>query len=325
MGMICFQNLYLFQQKGSLFGEPEKRFFSNFPRKTKLIKNKNTILNLKSNFSYDGTLKMKNNRQKINSQIDEIILNLQATETDSDFLKFCFLNRDIISYVFLYQITALKLKGEETGSISIRANKIKNLRKKILENIQLIDQPVTQSLIISEKVVKEILSLNEQSSSIFSLIKNDKINISCLWIVLTAAISAWQKKISLGEDETSRSTLEKLLKIKKIIFLNDNFRSSLSKELLFLDSYKFLVKESENIEFEIGFLDGLKLLICILEKLPKSSYGILLDEVSGCYDSIVEEKLGLKKFSLTQNAIQFNPKKISTDSRLVNIKDQSFK
>merc|ERR1712100_174957 len=304
MGMICFQNLYLFQQKGSLFGEPEKRFFSNFPRKTKLIKNKNTILNLKSNFSYDGTLKMKNNRQKINSQIDEIILNLQATETDSDFLKFCFLNRDIISYVFLYQITALKLKGEETGSDSIRANKIKNLKKKILENIQLIDQPVTQSLIISEKVVKEILSLNEQSSSIFPLIKNDKINISCLWIVLTAAISAWQKKI---------------------IFLNDNFRSSLSKELLFLDSYKFLVKESENIEFEIGFLDGLKLLICILEKLPKSSYGILLDEVSGCYDSIVEEKLGLKKFSLTQNAIQFNPKKISTDSRLVNIKDQSFK
>jgi len=320
--MICFQNLYLLQKKSIVYNKPGKRFDLNFPQK---FKTNNAVLTLSSSFSFNDTIKLKNNRQKISTQMDDIILKLQSTQTDSDFLKFCFLNRDTISYVFLYQITALKLKGEETQSDNVRANKIKELRKKILENIQLIDQPITQSLIISEKVVKEILTLDDQTSNITSIVKNEKINISSLWIVLTAAISAWQKKISFGEDDNSRSTLEKLLKTKKTIFSNENFQSSLSKELLFLDSYKFSGKESKNVDFEIGFLDGLKLLICILEKLPKSSYGVLLDEVSECYGNIVREKLGLEKVSLVQNAIQFNPKKISTDSRLVNIKDQSFK
>jgi len=66
-------------------------------------------------------------------------------------------------------------------------------------------------------------------------------------------------------------------------------------------------------------------LICILEKLPKSSYGVLLDDVSIFYNNLLKTKLGLTKQSLTDNIIQFSPKKINTDSRLVNIKEKNFK
>lgn len=319
--MICFQNSFLSQNTNFIPRKPDGRHILNFGH---TIYSKKTTLNIGSNFSYGEANEMKNKRLKVNLPLDNVILELQSNDTDNEFLKFCFLNRDTISYVLLYQITALKLKGEENELNNTQAYKIKELRKKILENIQLIDQPITQSLIVSEKVVKEILSQDDLSSNINSIIKKERINISSLWIVLTAAISAWQRKIKFGGDENSKSTLEKLQRIKDKIFSNENFRSLLSMELLFLDSNNFSEIETKNIDIEVGLIDGLKLLTCILEKLPKSSYGALLDEISNFHDFILEKKLGLKKSSLLENSIQFYPKKINTDSRLVNIKDQSI-
>jgi hypothetical protein len=319
--MICFQNSFLSQNTNFISRKLDGRHILNFGH---TIYSKKTTLKISSNFSYGEANKMKNKRLKVNLPLDNVILELQSNDTDNEFLKFCFLNRDTISYVLLYQITALKLKGEENEFNNTQAYKIKELRKKILENIQLIDQPITQSLIVSEKVVKEILSQDDLSSNINSIIKKERINISSLWIVLTAAISAWQRKIKFGGDENSKSTLEKLQRIKDKIFSNENFRSLLSMELLFLDSNNFSEIETKNIDIEVGLIDGLKLLTCILEKLPKSSYGALLDEISNFHDVILEKKLGLKKSSLLENSIQFYPKKINTDSRLVNIKDQSI-
>ena len=65
--------------------------------------------------------------------------------------------------------------------------------------------------------------------------------------------------------------------------------------------------------------------ICILEKLPKSSYGTLLGEISEFYNNLLNSKFGIKSPSITKNGIQFSPKKITTDSRLAGIKDLSFK
>jgi|AntRauMFilla1563_2_1112583.scaffolds.fasta_scaffold05815_3 hypothetical protein len=268
---------------------------------------------------------MKKKRQIVNLPLDSIILELQSNEVNNDFLKFCFLNRDNISYVLLYQITALKLKSEETENNKTNVNKINNLREKILENIQLIDQPITQSLIVSEKIVKEMLQDENRELNFSQVITNDKINIASIWIVLTAAISAWQNKIRYSKDETPKTTLKKLVDLKKMIFKEERFYSFLSKELSLLDSYDFLSNTIEPVEIDVGLLDGIKLLICILEKLPKSSYGVLLDDVSIFYNNLLKTKLGLTKQSLTDNIIQFSPKKINTDSRLVNIKEKNFK
>ena len=219
-------------------------------------KNSNTQHNFNSKFNYDNVSNIKNYRQKLNFPIDNIILDFQSKELDNDFLKFCFLNRDNISYVLFHQITALKLKSEENGTDDTRVNKINGLRKKILENIQLIDQPISQSLILSEKTVKEILVLDDINDISNLTIKKDKLNISSLWIVLSAAISAWQKKIKLDvDDEASKLILKKLIKIKKTIFSENFFHSLLAKELSLIDSYFFLNSEKQNIE--IGILDGL--------------------------------------------------------------------
>jgi len=276
---------------------------------------------LASQFYYEKTAEKKLNRQKIIFPIDDIILGLQSNETEKDFLKFCFLNRETVSYVLLYQITALKLKREEDDQETIRGNKIIGLRKKILENIQLIDQPVSQSLIVSEKIIKEILTKEYSDEDLKSLVKKNKLNISSLWIVLTAAISAWEKKIEFDDDEISSKTLEKILRIKKIIFSDRKISLFLAKEFVFIDF--FSTNDSISPEAEIGYLDGLKLLICLLEKLPKTSYGTLLEKVSEIYNKVLFKKFGIKKQFLGENVIQFSPKKITTDSRLVNIKDKS--
>jgi len=321
--MICFQKSFLSPKINFISRKPDGRHILNFTHNIYPKKLKSTTLKISPSFSYGETSEMKNKRLQVNLPLDNVILELQSNDTDNESLKFCFLNRDSISYVLLYQITALKLKGEENDFNNTQANKIKVLRKKILENIQLIDQPITQSLIVSEKIVKEILSQDDLSSNINSIIKQERISVTSLWIVLTAAISAWQKKIEIGEDENSKFTLEKLKKIKDKVFSNDDFRSFLSKELLFLDSNNLSKIDSKNIDIEVGLIDGLKLLTCILEKLPKSSYGALLDEITTFHDIILEKKLGLKKSSLLENSIQFYPKKINTDSRLVNIREQS--
>ena len=322
--MICLSNKYLLPNSGISKNRFNKNWFKNLRSEILPNKNPKTQLNFNAKSYYDHASKMKNYRQKLNFPMDNIILDFQSKELDNDFLKFCFLNRDNISYVLFHQITALKLKSEENGTDDTRVNKINGLRKKILENIQLIDQPISQSLILSEKTVKEILVLDDINDISNLTIKKDKLNISSLWIVLSAAISAWQKKIKLDvDDEASKLILKKLIKIKKTIFSENFFHSLLAKELSLIDSYFFLNSEKQNIE--IGILDGLKLLICVLEKLPKNSYGPLLEEVSDFYNNIVLVKLGVKKQSLFENIIQFSPKKIKTDSRLVNIKNKNLK
>ena len=318
--MICFQNLVNYPGD-FLKKKTTRNFFFNSYYRLDSKGHKNTQLSLASQFYYEKTAEKKLNRQKIIFPIDDIILGLQSNETEKDFLKFCFLNRETVSYVLLYQITALKLKREEDDQETIRGNKIIGLRKKILENIQLIDQPVSQSLIVSEKIIKEILTKEYSDEDLKSLVKKNKLNISSLWIVLTAAISAWEKKIEFDDDEISSKTLEKILRIKKIIFSDRKISLFLAKEFVFIDF--FSTNDSISPEAEIGYLDGLKLLICLLEKLPKSSYGTLLEKVSEIYNKVLFKKFGIKKQFLGENVIQFSPKKITTDSRLVNIKDKS--
>merc|ERR1712216_411680 len=257
---------------------------------------KKTLVFSGSKFYFDEVKEMKKNRQKLNLPLDNILLDLQSKDMDDTFLKFCFLNRDNISYSLLYQITALKLKGEETDNNSSRSIKI-----------------------------KELLSQENLTSGLDRFVKKNKLDVSSLWIVLTAAISAWKNKIRIDEDDTAKSTLERLTKIKKNVFSNDDIESLLAKELIMLDSFCFSETNNSTAEIESGILDGLKLLVCILEKLPKSSYGTLLGEISEFYNILLNSKFGIKSPSMTKNSIQFSPKKITTDSRLAGIKDLSFK
>jgi hypothetical protein len=321
--MICFQNSLI--NKSNFFFKKKKTdsLFLNSYIRPNLKNNKNIQLALASEFYYETISEKKLNKQKINLPINDIILGLQSNETEKDFLKFCFLNRENISYILLHQITALKLKKDEDDKETLRGNKIIGLRKKILENVQLIDQPISQSLIVSEKIIKEILTKDYSDRDLKRLIKNNKLNVSSLWIVLTAAITAWEKKIEFENEEISSKTLEKIKKIKKVVFSDKEINCLLAKEFIFIDFFDS--NDSNSTNFETGYIDGLKLFICILEKLPKSSYGILLGKVSDIYKKILIVNFGIKKQLFGENVAQFFPKKITTDSRLVNIKDNSIK
>ena len=72
-----------------------------------------------------------------------------------------------------------------------------------------------------------------------------------------------------GKDEISETTLEKLVEIKGAVFQDERFYPFLGKELVLIDSFNFSNTTINTIDVEIGLIDGFKLLICILEKLPK--------------------------------------------------------
>ena len=175
--MICILNSIII--KPNFFNKKKTdSLLLNSYNKVGLKCHKNTKLYLGSEFYYSKISEKKLNKQKITLPINDIILGIQSNETEKDFLKFCFLNRENISYILLYQITALKLKRDEDDKETLRGNKIIGLRKKILENVQLIDQPISQSLIVSEKIIKEILTRDFSDIDLKSLIKNNKLNIN---------------------------------------------------------------------------------------------------------------------------------------------------
>ena len=94
--MICFQNNIFIQKNCFLTQRLREPSLS-----TSQTSKKKTLVFSSSKFYFDEAKEIKKNRQKINLPLDNILLDLQSKDMDDTFLKFCFLNRDNISYSLL--------------------------------------------------------------------------------------------------------------------------------------------------------------------------------------------------------------------------------
>jgi len=162
--------------------------FSKKPRKNKELNSSIKALNFPNSSS------KKFIRLNTDETIQKIIINLQKISDEKTFFDFCITNREHLSYCLLYRLTALKLKAESDIENENQSDNIANFRKKILENILFIDQPVSQALILSEKRIKEILESSMEKDLILKKIGEDTPNVTCFWIVMQAALLAWEKK-----------------------------------------------------------------------------------------------------------------------------------
>jgi len=136
----------------------------------------------------------KSYKFNIDESVEKSIVKFQLVENPNSFYDFCFINREYLNYCFLYRLTAFKLRTETDLKIKRQTKKIEDFRKKILNNITFIDQPVSQGLILGEKRIKEILQCSLSEKEILGKIGDDIPSISCFWVVLNAALSAWEKK-----------------------------------------------------------------------------------------------------------------------------------
>ena len=244
---------------------------------------------------------------------------MQKISDQKTFFNFCLTNREHLSYCLLYRLSALKLKAESEVKNDSQTKNIKNFRKKILENILFIDQPVSQALILSEKRIKEILENPLKEEFILKKIGEDALSVTCFWIVLYAALLAWRKKEESENFQIKVETYEKLKKVHEIFSGSQKHRFLLAQELLFLEKYLDAKTNSwtQSQKNQKDLIEGLKILISQLEKLPSNSYGILLQSTVEICNQILKTEFGSKIENLDNFKIFFPLNSIQNDSKLI--------
>ena len=311
---------FIYIKYTTLFAKKNRPFYLldiNFINVKKNFFRKNFFFCMKSQFSFSDKNERKKNRIKANTNNEVVITQLQKIQSREFFLKFCNNNREHFSFNLLYRLTALKLKTCE-GNEEEQEKSLTEFRKRVQESMLIIDQPFSQSLILAEKKLKESLKNKDDYIFVSENIGDDKLNNSCFWIVLNSAIIAWERKKSVKNKNAG--TYDSLLNIKNLISKNPKYQEMLPHEM------KFLQKAFENKSdqyilkiFDPSFLDGIKLIICYLEKLPSSSYGSILLEITGIYNICFQNIFKTKTQEIRDFNIQFTPKRVETQSRLAEI------
>ena len=271
----------------------------------------------------DASVK-KSTRLKTDDTVQSIINSLQIVSDEKKFFDFCVINREHLSYSLLYRLSALKLKAESESNVQTKSKNIDDFRKKILENILFIDQTVSQGLIVSEKRIKEIMESSLDEKVILQKIPNDPTSISCFWIVLYSAITAWEKKETNEAIVDSSEIYRKLKKIQMVFVDSQVHQSSLAYELIFLQN---LLENKSDVSWSskkhYDLIEGIKILILQLEKLPSNSYGPLLKKLLKICNQVLAENMGTKVENFDNFKITFPLTNIETESKLIEIQKNS--
>jgi hypothetical protein len=296
-------------------------FKNKIPTYSKKISLGKNVLNLKSQFNFSDIKEKKINKLRHVTNNENFVSLVQKIKTRDAFLKFCNNNREHISYNLLYRLTALKLKTSQDIENNLEES-LNDFRKKIQESILIIDQPFSQSLILAEKKIKESIKNIDDVSFVMENIGENRIDVSCFWIVLNSAIIAWERKNKVKNDKNE--VYDDLIAIKNIISKNPGYEKNLPLELKYIDkAIQSKDKDSISEIFDISLLEGMKLLICHIEKLPSSSYGPMLNEVYKIYEINYRKLFKSSNQELRDYNIQFKPSKIEKLSKIADIKKTS--
>nr|UXY87968.1 hypothetical protein CcurKRNrm3_p109 [Cryptomonas curvata] len=258
----------------------------------------------------------------VNSTIENIISELQSIREISAFLLFCNINRQYIGYSLLYRLTSLKLRAESDLEIQYQSLVIDNFRNKILEKLLLIDQPVSQGFILAEKRLKDLInSENFNYKNIVDSFGKKSIEISCFWIVLNSAITAWDNKKFFENDLNNSQIYSKMKMINQILYESEFHQSLIPFEIKFLDLNLNRNKiDTTEDKFYIDHLEGLMLIICQLEKMPSSSYSFILQKIKNITRTIYFKNFGKEIENFEYVDIKFTLFQSPLLSKLIEVK-----
>jgi len=315
--MICFASVY--RNSPNYFLLHNKRFNRLSKKSCHKILCKSLSESLEGNSS---PIEKNNNSLYSNCTIEDVISKLQDTQESTSLHLFCKINRHYINYSLLYRLTSLKLRAESDKKIQNQSYVVDNFRNKILEKLLIIDQPISHGFILAEKRLKYCISKeNFEHKNIIDSFGKRSIEISCFWIVLNAALTAWDNK-KFTENNLLNSEIYSKMKIINQILNESEFHQCLMPvEIKLLDKNlnRKDIKTSEDI-FNIEHIEGLMLLICNLEKMPASSYSFFLQKIKNITKKLFLKNFGKEMENFEYSDLKFIPTQIKPLSKLIEIK-----
>jgi len=136
------------------------------------------------------------------TSFDEIFAAAAAAAVDEKALKaFVGTNRDMLDYRWLYRLTAEVLRAQNTGNAA-RSAELRGLRDRIVRLNQRYDAPLFKEIAQAEARLGQVLGLYQMKKAppppeIVKAAGQTGAQVFAFWVVLCAAIAAWESKLEV--------------------------------------------------------------------------------------------------------------------------------
>jgi len=143
-------------------------------------------------------------------------------DDEAEWKAFTSVNRDLLDYRFLYKLTAQLLSDTHLGDEKAAEEK-RAIRLRIVRSTLNFDGPLFQEVGEAEGRLGQVLALymakkTPSAKDVVAAAGNTAPQIFCFWLVILAAIAAWESKLGVPTvTEMARAKIEELSEVRSLI------------------------------------------------------------------------------------------------------------
>ncbi|KAJ8901916.1 hypothetical protein NDN08_004120 [Rhodosorus marinus] len=223
-----------------------------------------------------------------------IIEALKNAGEGDQFLETVGANRHLISTSFLYNLTSILLKYE--SEMDNDGDVLRKLRAKVLDACAVMDKPYYQAASDADERVREVVGSTDLNSAVVAHSGKTSLEADWFWVVLHAAIAAWELQGSEGNPSPYQKKVYEQLTGALDAFLGLGRTENLLGEEFKLMTRVFLATAEEKQALLSDLDDEMLVLICLLccrvERLKFGAYRGLLAKLYDVRNFALRQKYG---------------------------------
>jgi len=247
-------------------------------------------------------------RLKWTDNFDEILLSALSAEKAGRIGEWTQANYAFLSFAFFYRMTSILLKAEIEGE-SEKASTLRNVRGKLLRICDALEEPWQVHIKNAESRVATTIQSDNVSRAAQQNQGRSKDEINAFWVVLYAAIAAWEGAAESRSSPVRKEVVAQLKAAIDVVNKDDAFQTSLQPEIRVLQGILTASTEQEQ-RSALDFVDEAVLLAWgilanRLRKLALRSYGDLFEKLTSILHAVVSERYGVVSSGL--RPVTFDP------------------
>uniref|UniRef100_A0A7S3EQ74 Uncharacterized protein n=1 Tax=Rhodosorus marinus TaxID=101924 RepID=A0A7S3EQ74_9RHOD len=223
-----------------------------------------------------------------------IIEALKKAEESDQFLETVDANRHLLSTSFLYNLTSILLKYE--SEMDNDGDVLRKLRAKVLDACAVMDKPYYRAASDADERVREVVGSTDLGSSVVAHSGKTSLEVDWFWVVLHAAIAAWELQGSEGSPSPYQKKVYEQLTGALDAFLALGRTEKLLGEEFKLMTRVFLATAEEKqallSDLDDEMLVRICLLCCRVERLKFGAYRGLLAKLYDVRNFALRQKYG---------------------------------